>query len=137
VMSMSKVVIGYDASATGERAFEAGVELAAALDAEIHLVTAFTDGPGGGLTITDERRGAERRLETAVERIKGGGRAKITQHAIPEGPAEAIVRVATEVEADIIVIGNRGAQGAHRVLGSVASSIVGHAPCSVFVVKTT
>ena len=135
-MSMSKVVIGYDASATGERAFEAGVELAAALDAEIHLVTAFTDGPGGGLTITNERRGAEHRLETAVERIEGG-RSKVTQHAIPEGPAEAIVRVATEVEADIIVIGNRGAQGAHRVLGSVASSIVGHAPCSVFVVKTT
>jgi nucleotide-binding universal stress UspA family protein len=133
---MSTVVIGYDASETGSRAFEAGVELAAALDAEIHLVTAFTDGSGGGLTITDERRAAERRLERAVERIKGG-RSKITQHAIPEDPAEAIVRVATEVEADVIVIGNRGAQGAHRVLGSVASSIVGHAPCSVFVVKTT
>jgi nucleotide-binding universal stress UspA family protein len=135
-MSISKVVIGYDASETGERAFDAGVELAVALDAEIHLVTAFTDGPGGGLTITNERRGAEHRLETAVERIEGG-RSKVTQHAIPEHPAEAILRVATEVDADVIVIGNRGAQGAHRVLGSVASSIVGHAPCSVFVVKTT
>ena len=58
-------------------------------------------------------------------------------HAIPEAPADAILRIATETGADIIVIGNRGAQGARRVLGSVASAIVGHAPCSVFVVKTS
>jgi nucleotide-binding universal stress UspA family protein len=61
----------------------------------------------------------------------------VTLHALPENPADAIVRVATEVGADIIVIGNRGAQGARRVLESVASAIVGHAPCNVFVVKTT
>jgi nucleotide-binding universal stress UspA family protein len=135
-MSMSKVVIGYDASGTGERALEAGAELAAALGAEVHLVTAFSDSSGGGLQITDERRRAEQLLDAAETRIKSTG-SKVTRHALPEGPADAILRVATEVGADVIVIGNRGAQGARRVLGSVASAIVGHAPCNVFVVKTT
>ena len=135
-MSMSKVVIGYDASGTGERALDAGAELAAALGAEIHLVTAFADASAGGLKITDERRRAEHLLDAAATGIKSTG-CKVTRHALPEGPADAIVRVATEVGADVIVIGNRGAQGARRVLGSVASAVVGHAPCNVFVVKTT
>jgi len=135
-MSMSKVVIGYDSSGTGERAFDSGVELATALGAEIHIVTAFSDGPKGGTQITTERRDAERLLEKAAGRIKATG-AQVFKHAIPEAPADAIVRIATETGADIIVIGNRGAQGARRVLGSVASAIVGHAPCSVFVVKTS
>jgi nucleotide-binding universal stress UspA family protein len=135
-MSMSKVVIGYDASGTGERALDAGAELAAALGAEIHLVTAFADAPAGGLRITDERRHAEQLLEVAETRIKST-RCKVTRHALPEDAADAIMRVASEIGADVIVIGNRGAQGARRVLGSVASAVVGHAPCNVFVVKTS
>ena|ERR1022692_2331255 len=134
-MGMSKVVIGYDPSDTGVRAFDTGVELAIALDAEIHLVTAFTDGAKGSIEITAERRDAERLLGKAAGRISAPG-AQVFQHAIPEAPSDAIVRVATETGADIIVIGNRGAQGARRVLGSIASAIVGHAACSVFVVKT-
>jgi nucleotide-binding universal stress UspA family protein len=135
-MVMSKVVIGYDPSATAERALEAGVEVAVALGAEIHLVAAFTDRATGGIEITDERRNAERTLAKAAAQI-GSTNAQVWQHAIPESPADAIIRVATETGADMIVIGNRGAQGARRVLGSVASAIVGHAPCSVLVVKTT
>jgi nucleotide-binding universal stress UspA family protein len=132
---MSRIVIAYDPSATAERALEAGLEVAVALGAEIHLVTAFTDGVKGAVQITAERREAERLLAAAAALV--GSQAKVQQHAIPGAPADAIVRIATETGADMIVIGNRGAQGARRVLGSVASAIVGHAPCSVLVVKTT
>jgi nucleotide-binding universal stress UspA family protein len=134
-MGMSKVVIGYDPSDRGRRAYQTGVEIAGALGAEIHLVTAFSDGPSGAVEITHERRHAEELLERAAERT-GLPVTRVHQHAIPSRPADAVLKVARESEADLIVIGNRGAQGPKRVLGSVASAIVGHAPCHVLVVKT-
>jgi len=133
---ISIIVIGVDPSETGERAFRAGVELAEAVNAQVHLVTAFVDGPSGGVEITPQRREAERVLEDAASKV-GPNRTHVRTHAIPEKPADAIMRVATETNADVIVIGNRGAQGTRRVLGSVASAIVGHAPCDVLVVKTS
>lgn len=133
-MTITKVVIGYDPSDRAMRAFRDGVELASALGAQIHLVTAFADRHDGGVTITPERRRAEELLEKAARSVAPP--LEVHQHAIPSRPAEAIVRVAAETGADMIVIGNRGATGPARVLGSVASAIVGHAPCSVFIVRT-
>lgn len=134
-MGLSRIVIGYDPTDRGERAYDTGVEMAVALGAEIHLVTAFTDGLSGALEITPERRSAEQKLAKAAGRVMPVG-TTVQCHAIPKAPAAAIVQVAKETGADLIVIGNRGAQAATRVLGSVASAVVGHAPCSVVVVKT-
>ena len=50
-------------------------------------------------------------------------------------PADVLVRLATECDADVLVIGNKGMQ--RRVLGSVPNTVTHHAPCSVLVVKTT
>jgi nucleotide-binding universal stress UspA family protein len=58
-------------------------------------------------------------------------------HALPGEPAEAIVRVAEEVGADLIVVGNKGLHGVRRVLGSVPNTVVHQAPCSVLVLDTT
>jgi nucleotide-binding universal stress UspA family protein len=55
---------------------------------------------------------------------------------VDEGdPAEVLVRLAEECEADVLVIGNKGMH--RRVLGSVPNTVSHKAPCSVFVVKTT
>ena len=55
---------------------------------------------------------------------------------VDEGdPAEVLVRLATECEADVLVIGNKGM--GRRVLGSVPNTVTHKAACSVFVVKTT
>ena len=54
---------------------------------------------------------------------------------VDEGdPAEVLVGLAAECEADLLVIGNKGMH--RRVLGSVPNTITHNAPCSVFVVKT-
>jgi nucleotide-binding universal stress UspA family protein len=134
-MGMSKVVIGYDPSEGGERAFQAGIELASALGAEVHLVTAFSDGPKTGDEPTPQRREADQMLEQAAGRIDLP-EGEVHRHAVPRAPAAALVEVASEVGADVIVIGNRGAQSKTRALGSVASAVVARASCSVFVVKT-
>jgi nucleotide-binding universal stress UspA family protein len=49
-------------------------------------------------------------------------------------PAEAIVEVAREISADLIVLGTHGRQGLDRLMnGSVAESVLHHAPCAVFI----
>ena len=49
-------------------------------------------------------------------------------------PYDEIVRFAEDHDADIIMIGHRGMSNLARFfLGSVASKVVAHAPCSVYV----
>jgi nucleotide-binding universal stress UspA family protein len=47
-----------------------------------------------------------------------------------------VVDVAEEEKAELIILGTRGLSLAKRiVMGSVSSSVLHHAPCSVFVVR--
>src|SRR5436190_6197540 len=59
------------------------------------------------------------------------------QKAVREGNAsEAIIEEAKDWPADLIVMGTHGYTGLKKlVLGSVAHSVVNHAPCSVEVVR--
>jgi nucleotide-binding universal stress UspA family protein len=53
-------------------------------------------------------------------------------------PADAILDVAEERGADLIVVGNKGMTGAKRfLLGSVPNKVSHHAPCSVLIVRTS
>ena len=53
-------------------------------------------------------------------------------------PADAILDVAEERDADLIVVGNKGMTGAKRfLLGSVPNKVSHHAPCSVLIIRTT
>ena len=59
-------------------------------------------------------------------------------HAREGDPADAILDVAEELGADLIVVGNKGMSGAKRfLLGSVPNKVSHHAPCSVLIVRTT
>jgi nucleotide-binding universal stress UspA family protein len=52
-------------------------------------------------------------------------------------PADALVRVAEAVHADLVVVGNRGMAGVRRfVLGSVPNKVAHHCPCSLLIVDT-
>lgn len=130
------VVIGLDPSSTSHQACRTGFELAKQLGAHVHLVTAFSDSRLGGFEITPERKSAEHTVEGMAAECDPTGR-MTTTHALPGNPAPAIVDIAERVDADLIVIGNKGTHGALRVLGSVASAVTNQSPCTVMVVKTT
>lgn len=51
-------------------------------------------------------------------------------------PATALCDEAERLEASIIVVGNRGVQGAARLLGSVATDVARRAPCDVLIANT-
>ena len=51
-------------------------------------------------------------------------------------PRDAIVAAASDMKADLVVVGSHGRTGIRRlVMGSVAAHVVAHAPCNVMVVK--
>ena len=63
---------------------------------------------------------------------------RCTTHALPGDPAKAILMVADEAGADLIVVGSKGMQGPRgKILGSVPNDVAHHANCSVLIVKTT
>jgi nucleotide-binding universal stress UspA family protein len=129
------IVVGATKSETARRATEEAIELARSLDADLHLVAAYPkdEGPIDGKD-TPGRVDAERTLNAMIPHGTPG---KCTTHALPGDPAEAILLIAREVNADLIVVGNKRMQGAARLLGSVPNDIAHRAPCAVLIAKTT
>ena len=87
------------------------------------------------LDATEATRAEERAAGNRATRIlqEAGLRAE-SRHRDGD-PADEIVRIAAELDADLIVIGSRGRTGLTRlVLGSVARQVLRHATSSVLVV---
>jgi nucleotide-binding universal stress UspA family protein len=52
-------------------------------------------------------------------------------------PADALIKVAEAVQADLLVVGNRGMSGVRRfMVGSVPNRVSHHSPCSLLIVDT-
>ena len=137
-----RVLVGADDSATARRAVETAVELAQKLGSKLHIVTAYKPEPvrAGPLPAEFEHAAPTHPADALLEELgamarKAGVEAEF--HAATGEPAEAVVRVASRIGADLIVVGNKGMRGAKRVLGSVPNSIAHHAPCAVLIVDTT
>jgi nucleotide-binding universal stress UspA family protein len=142
------IVVGTDGSDTANQAVRQAVELALAVGASIDLVSAYAPVPAQRLS--EERRQAPEDLQWAItprEDVDAtlAGAATIAQQAgVPvevfprQGdPADAILDVAEERDADLIIVGNKGMTGAKRfLLGSVPNKVSHHAPCSVLIIRT-
>ena len=87
--------------------------------------------------MVNPREDVDATLQDAAEEHQGGGRGRGDVRA-PGRPADAILDVAEEKDADLIVVGNKGMTGAKRfLLGSVPNKVSHHAPCSVMIIRTT
>ena len=134
------VVVGADASDTAAEAVRQAIELVKLTGGKLHIVSAYRPqhlATGGaeeqGLATGDI---AEQVLADHTSRARAAGVTAVP-HARSGAAAEVICEVATEVEADLIVVGNKGMIGVRRVLGSVPNSVAHHAPCSVLIAFTT
>ena len=60
----------------------------------------------------------------------------VTTHARQGDPADAILEVAEEQNADLVIVGNKGMTGANASCSLGAQQGLHHAPCSVLIIRT-
>jgi nucleotide-binding universal stress UspA family protein len=139
---MSTIVVGTDGSRGAETAVQKLIELVHGDGITVHLVCAYP-----GLS-TLERLGLSARQEPvdlrgvaadvlarSEARLREAGFA-VEKHAREGDPADTIIDVADEQNADLIVVGARGTTGLRRfMLGNVAGKLSHHAPSSLLIVR--
>ena len=145
----SSIVVGNDGSDTAREAVRQATELARRVGASIELVSAYEPVPASRLRderhdtpddpewTVNPREDVDATLGEAAESVREAGVA-VRTYAREGDPADAILDVAEEEVADLIVVGNKGLTGAKRfLLGSVPNKVSHHAPCSVMIIRTT
>ncbi len=118
-----RVLIATDGSATADRAARKGFELAEALEAKVTLV--FVGHPKTGELITQDT------IATYAGEVE-------TDVLLREGdPATQILTAGDEIDADLIIVGNKGMVGAKGfLLGSVPQEVCERASRDVLVART-
>jgi nucleotide-binding universal stress UspA family protein len=147
-----QIVVGTDGSAGAKVAVDTAIELARLTSATLHVVHAHkvasqyhaAAGAEIGIVPID--------VVAANEAIHGEGQQICDQvveragrvgvpaeaHCVAGDPADAVIRVAEDARADLVVVGNRGMTGKRRfVLGSVPNKLSHHAPASLLIVDTS
>ena len=148
-----KILLATDGSLESECAAREAIEIANGLGLELHVVNvapmSSVYAAQGALTMLDlvdpelegrlrERaeHGARAKLDEQVQMIQEAGGKVAESHPRVGRPDVEIVRLAEELEAGLVVVGNRGSGPFKRdSLGSVSESVVRHAPCPALVVR--
>ena len=145
----ASIVVGTDGSESAQEAVRQSVELAARLGATLRIVSAYEPVPAGRLReeaqqvppdlqwMINPREEVDSTLSDAADLVRSAG-LEVETFAREGDPADAILDVAEERGADLIIVGNKGMTGARRfLLGSVPNKVSHHAPCSVLIIRTT
>lgn len=134
-----ELLLATDGSDAAHRATEQGVELAAQLDATLHVLSVSEDGPHAedkqDRLRSDPENEAEAAAEAAEETAAREGVETTTdiRHGVPQ---EQIVDYAETNPVDMVIVGTAGRSGLdHLLSGSVAEEIVRNAPAPVLTVR--
>jgi len=132
-----------------DKAVSEAIQLAKANKAKLHVVTAFEPTslkrvqreaervPADMQWAFNARDAIDARASHAAELAKDAG-LEVESYTREASPAAALIDVAKERDADLIVVGNKGMNSAKgRVLGSVPNTVSHKAECSVLVVQTS
>jgi nucleotide-binding universal stress UspA family protein len=84
--------------------------------------------------LAEQKVALTRIVQTQLDRLDVTAKLELTTEG---NPAAAIVRMADNQHAELLVLGSRGRTGLERLaLGSVAEEVLRYAHCSVLVVRT-
>lgn len=146
---LDRIVVGTDGSETAAAAVHQAIEMARRFDASLDIVSTYEPVKQGRLKVENEDLPGDLRhtvgpredVNLLLEAAAGEARSaeiETSIHAREGDPADALLDVAEEHGADLIVVGNKGMTGARRfVLGSVPNNVSHNAPCGVYIVRTT
>ncbi len=140
----STIVVGTGGSQSSLLAVERAAEIAAALDATVTIGCAYYENQEeasktlrqDSVTVLGDDP-ARKNLESAVEAARRVGATNI-ETAVRKGtPVEALMAIVKEVDADLLVVGNRGINSlTGRLLGSVPADVARQSNCDVMIVHT-
>ena len=147
-----QIVVGTDGSTGANIAVDAAIELARMSGATLHVVnahklmTAYQLATAADVGIapvdvssTNDAILAEGKqiCDQVIERAGQAG-VQAEMHNVGGDAADALMQVAKDIEADLLVVGNRGMAGARRfVLGSVPNKVSHHSPSSLLIIDTS
>ena len=145
---IQSIVVGTDGSETAKIAVREATELARQLGAKISLVSAYEPVSKARLReeakqvpddlqwMVNPREDVDATLKDAGGEIEAAG-VEVETYAREGDPADAILDVAEEQKADLIVVGNKGMTSKARfLLGSVPNKVAHHATCNVLIAST-
>ncbi|MCO8590658.1 universal stress protein [Burkholderia multivorans] len=146
----SNILVALDGSETSSRALDAALDVAAQAGAQLtpvyvvdFLVPAYdTFGYDPSILIDSFREEGLRVVEDAARRMAARGVRGTPQIAnvepAGEDVAQRIVRIARDMDADLLVMGTHGRRGFRRVvLGSVAERVLRQATCPVLMISAS
>ncbi len=138
---MNNIVVGFLDVETAQHAVREAAKLAKALGATLRVVTAIDEstvevvGVGSDRFELRDSDRAEQSIDDFMRTLPD--RPEYVASVGVGKPADVLIDEANRSKADLIVVGNVRMQGPGRLLGSVGSSVVHHAPCNVLIVKTS
>ena len=126
-MTYGTIIVGTDGSSTARLAEHTATLLARAFSARLLVACAYREAAAD----------AEAVLERAIDAARGIW-AQVEPRPARGSPAEALVRLAREEAAGLLVMGNKGMTGKARfLLGSATDRVSHNAPCDLLIVRTS
>lgn len=142
----NRIVVGTDGSASADDAVRHAAQLALATGSRLTIVSAYTrhdtqaaaTAVGGDESwIVTDAAGAQAIVGKAQDLARSIGVTNLGGRTEAGDPASALLDVAADIGADVIVVGSRGMASASRfVLGSVPNRVSHHATCDVIIAHT-
>jgi nucleotide-binding universal stress UspA family protein len=140
---MSGIIVGVDGSGHSQRALEWAMKEAAIRHTPLTVLTVHEAVKGyyGGIAMYPDdparteqaREAAQAETDKVLAGLDGPRPESITVKAVHGFPVEELLSASQD--ADMIVLGSRGAGGFTRLMmGSVAGQVVQHAQCPVLIV---
>lgn len=132
----SIIVVGIDYEADGDLAFETAVNIAGARPtSEVHVIHTAT-GAKPQVALDKLEHHVQERLDAVLRNHPGLTFERVVTHYRNGAPAQHVVQLAVDLDADLIVVGTHNRKGVKRLLlGSVAEQVVRTARCPVYVVR--
>ncbi len=142
-----KILVPVDGSKYSMEGVKVALKYAKATKTDIYIMTVTPFIPGLDLEISaKEMDSLNESMKSRGEEVLGKAQSMLTSEGVTAktvlsssiSAADEIVSFAEKEKVDLIIIGSRGLGGAATrfFMGSVASKVVSHAPCSAYVVKT-
>lgn len=137
-----RILLAYNGSQDGQTALLSCAEIATFTGAETHLLAVagmpssmfLTEGFLPEELIEEEKKRAQEVLDEGSAQLKSKG-FSVTSHLAVGEPVEEICRLASEINADLIIIGHeqKASFAARWWRGSVGKSLIDYAPCGVLI----